>query len=100
MEDKIYNKNDYEFQSDGYLIVDSEKYFSIKTFKEEFKFNYSDLLENDEKNNDCDSQALQNLVNKNDIKKCISLNSQRYPYIFCFLMSDLEDYYRPKLNIE
>lgn len=100
MKEDIYENTDPEFQHDGHLIVDKEDYYSLKTFKETFGYNYSEEMENHEKLNDEESQELQQQVNPNDIKKCVSLNSERYSFIYCFLVSDLETYFEKYLTHE
>jgi hypothetical protein len=61
MNEKIYEINDYEYVYDGYLIINNEEYYSLKTFKEHFAINYTDRLVNNEKTNDIDSNEIKKL---------------------------------------
>lgn len=97
MENEIYQNTDKEFKFDGHLLIEGENYYSLKTWKELNSYRLDESVENNEKTNDFESNLLKEKVNLNDFKKSVSLNSKRYPYILCFLETDLEDYFKDKL---
>lgn len=96
MNEKIYNINDTEYQEDGYLKIDNDEFYTIQKFKREFQYNYSDLLDNN-KQNDNDSVNLFQSVNKFDVHRILPEQTDDIPYLNCYRLEDLEEFYKDKI---
>ncbi len=96
MNEKIYTVNDIEYQEDGYLKIDNDEFYTIQKFKRVFEFNYKDILDNN-KQNDNDSVNLFQKVNKFDVYRIKPEQTNEIPYLNCYRLEDLEEFYNSKI---